>query len=150
MAEANASQAAEKMLLDALDAIVNGDMQPWVDMFTEDGEMEFPFAPPGYPPHVSGKAAIAEYLKDYPETIDLERFENRGIYHAGNTMIAEFSAYGVAVATGNPYAMKYIGVIQLENGKIKHYRDYWDPLVGLQALGGLEELLNFGKGGAKK
>jgi ketosteroid isomerase-like protein len=42
------------------------------------------------------------------------------------------------VATGAPYNQLYISVVTLRDGRIAHYRDYWNPLVVLTALGGTE------------
>jgi len=58
-----AGSASESMLFDALEGLERGDVKPWVDMFRDDGVMEFPFAPPGYPSRLDGKAAIAEYMR---------------------------------------------------------------------------------------
>ena len=40
-----ADQNAEKLLFDALDALVRGDTAPWAAMFHDDGVMEFAKAP---------------------------------------------------------------------------------------------------------
>ncbi len=38
-------------------------------------------------------------------------------------------------STGKPYLQNYISVIETKDGKIVHYKDYWNPLVVLAALG---------------
>jgi ketosteroid isomerase-like protein len=132
--------AAEHLLFDALDALKMGDVQPWVNMFQDDGVMEFPYAPAGGHTRLDGKAAIAEYLKPYPERISIKRVIRRAVYHCGDVMVAEFACESTAVPTGNQFEMNYVAIVTVKNGKIKHYRDYWNPLVAIQAFGGLEAL----------
>lgn len=66
-------------------------------------------------------------------------------HHAGDVMIAEFSVEGSAVTTGRPYNQRYISVVTFRDDKIVTYRDYWNPVVAIEALGGVEKLLEFGK-----
>jgi ketosteroid isomerase-like protein len=52
-------------------------------------------------------------------------------------VVAEFTLAGVAVATQRPYELAYIAVITVENGEIRHYRDYWSPAAAAEILGDL-------------
>ncbi|MGI9146957.1 MAG: nuclear transport factor 2 family protein [Chloroflexota bacterium] len=40
-----------------------GDLAGYVDLFSDDVEYEFPFAPPGRPERVSGRENLREYLE---------------------------------------------------------------------------------------
>ncbi|WP_420593720.1 nuclear transport factor 2 family protein [Deinococcus sp.] len=131
-----AQSTAEQMLFDALDALKNGDTQPWSEMFHDDGAMEFPYAPAGAPTHLEGKTAIAEYIRPYPERITIHKIVRRAVYHSGNVMVVEFANDSTALTTGLQVTMNYISVITFADGKIKLYRDYWNPLVALEAMGG--------------
>lgn len=141
--------ADESLLFDALDALRRGDVQPWVEMFHDDGVMEFPYALPGFPKRLDGKTAIAEYMRSYPERVSIERIVRRAVHHCGNVMVAEFACEGTAVATGNRFEMSYVGIMTVLNGKLKHYRDYWNPVVAIQALGGPNALLAFASDAGK-
>jgi ketosteroid isomerase-like protein len=44
------------------------------------------------------------------------------------------------VRTGVAYDQTYISVVTLRDGRIARYKDYWNPLVALAALGGAEAL----------
>jgi uncharacterized protein len=144
MATIKPGLAAEPMLFDALDALKRGDVRPWVDMFDDDGVMEFPYAPPGFPSRLDGKAAIAEYMRTYPDHLSIERVIPRAVYHCDDVMVVEFACESRVVTNGARFEMNYIGVVKTEDGKVKHYRDYWNPLVALQAMGAHEALLAFG------
>jgi ketosteroid isomerase-like protein len=110
-------------------------------MFHDDGIMEFPYAPPGNPAKLGSKAEIADYMKGYPEHISVGLVSRRGVYHSEGVMVVEFNLTGTAVPTGNAFAMDYVGIIQHRTGKIEHYRDYWNPLEAMQALGASDALL---------
>jgi ketosteroid isomerase-like protein len=118
------------------------DMPGWVDLWAEDGVFEFPFAPPGFPRRLEGKAAVREYIKDYPKHIDLAAFHDVCVQPTvdPDVLVVEMRGEGRIVATGKPYEMSYIYVLTVRDGKIVGYRDYWNPLVALEALGGADAL----------
>jgi uncharacterized protein len=118
------------------------DMPGWIDLWADDGVFEFPFAPPGFPRRLEGKAAVGDYIKDYPDHIDLAAFHDVQVHETvdPDVLVVEMRAEGRIVATGKPYAMSYIYVLTVRDGKIVAYRDYWNPLVALEALGGAEAL----------
>ncbi|WP_079027780.1 nuclear transport factor 2 family protein [Streptomyces rimosus] len=107
------------------------DMDGWIALCADDVLVEFPFAPPGYPTKLVGRAALADYLGDYTEHIDLRDIPHLKIHltDAPDTVIAEMRATGRIVATGDPYDLSYIVVMTARNGRITHYRDYWNPLA---------------------
>ncbi|MDX8052677.1 nuclear transport factor 2 family protein [Lentzea sp. BCCO 10_0798] len=115
----------------ALQLLLDKDMIGFAGLWAEDGVMEFPFAPPGWPAGVEGRAAIEDYLRDYPKMLDIQGFPKQVVHQSADpdVLIAEFDAEGVVVATGKPYRASYIAVITTRDGEIAHYRDYWNPLL---------------------
>ncbi|MER5873560.1 nuclear transport factor 2 family protein [Streptomyces sp. NPDC002044] len=103
----------------------------WIDLWHEDGILEFPFAPEGWPQRLEGRAAVAAYLRGYPEHIDLHAFPHVEIHQtlAPRTIVVEMRGVGRLVETGGPFDMSYIAVVTVEDGLITHYRDYWNPLA---------------------
>lgn len=122
--------------------LLNKDMEAWVDAFAEDAVFELPFAPPNYPTRIEGKAAIHEYVKDYPKHIDLQDFPEVTVHQTLDpaVIVVEARAEGRVVATGKPYRVLYVWVVTVEGGKIVRQRDYWNPLTVLEALGGEEAM----------
>ncbi|OJU79827.1 MAG: hypothetical protein BGO11_11625 [Solirubrobacterales bacterium 70-9] len=122
--------------------LLEKDMEAWAGAFAEDAVFELPFAPADYPQCLNGRAAIYEYVKDYPNHIDLRDFpevvEHETLDPA--VVVVEAQADGRVVATGKPYRMRYVWIITTGNGEIVRQRDYWNPLVGLEALGGEQGL----------
>ncbi|WP_029900479.1 nuclear transport factor 2 family protein [Nocardia brasiliensis] len=133
----------------ALSLLLAQDMSGFADLWAREGVLEFPFAPPGYPERLVGRAAIAEYLRDYPSILDLREITSRTVHQSVDpeVVIVEFEAAGRVVATGKPYRMRYVAVITVRYSRIQHYRDYWNPLAAADLLGGAEELTSAFSGG---
>lgn len=127
----------------ALELLLAHDMAAFAGLWADDGLLEFPFAAPGYPARVEGRAAVAEYMRGYPDILKIRDIPAPQLHQTldPEVVIAEFEATGVVVATAAPYRMRYIAVITVRNNSIQHYRDYWSPLAAAEALGGLPELL---------
>lgn len=128
----------------ALDALVRGDTAAWPAMFAEQGVMTFPFAPPGYPERLEGRTAIAAFMRQYPEHIRLNAVGFDHLFRDGDTRVVEFHAEGLAVGTGRAFTMRYVAVITARDGEIIAYRDYWDGLTAVQAMGGLDGVVALG------
>ncbi|MEV6563134.1 nuclear transport factor 2 family protein [Streptomyces kronopolitis] len=110
--------------------LLDKDIEGWVALCDENAVFEFPFAPEGYPKRLEGRAAVAAYLRDYPDHIDLHAFPYVEIHRTGrpDTIVVEMRATGRIVASGAPYAMDYVVVMTAADGRITRYRDYWNPL----------------------
>ncbi|MGY1433861.1 nuclear transport factor 2 family protein [Streptomyces reniochalinae] len=102
----------------------------WVDLWDDDGVFEFPFAPDGWSRRLEGKAAVADYMRHYPDHIDLHAFPHVHLHETGepDTVVVEMRGVGRLVSSGAPFDMTYIAVVTAVDGRITHYRDYWNPL----------------------
>jgi hypothetical protein len=107
-------------------------------LFAEDVIFEFPYAPDGLPKRLEGSAALAAHLARLGPLLSFGTMELGNVYADGATVIFEFSCTGKGLATGAPYDQAYVSVVTVRDGRIAHYRDYWNPLVVLTALGGAE------------
>ncbi|TMR05069.1 nuclear transport factor 2 family protein [Actinomadura soli] len=118
----------------SLRLLLDGDIPGWVALWAEDGVMEFPFAPPGWPGRLDGAEAIAAYMREYPDHIDLHDFTGVRIHQTAvpETIVVEMRGVGRLVKTGKPFDMSYIAVVTVQDGRFASYRDYWNPLVVLE------------------
>ncbi len=107
-------------------------------LFTPDVVFEFPYAPEGLPRRLDGMAALADHLTRLEPMLTMDAFTLHAVHPSDKTVIIEFSCEGSGVATGLPYDQDYISVVTLRDGRISRYRDYWNPLVALSALGGAQ------------
>ncbi|MFD0120400.1 nuclear transport factor 2 family protein [Streptomyces virginiae] len=115
----------------SLRLLLDKDIASWVGLWAEHGVMEFPFAPAGRPRRLEGREAVAAYMRDYPDHIDLHDFPDLLIHETTDpsTIVVEMRGVGRLVATGNPFDMTYIAVVTVQDGRFTSYRDYWNPLA---------------------
>lgn len=139
MTDTTARTPAEEALLRNLDLLVDGRIEDWVHLFTEDGVLEFPYAPPGWPDRFQGHAAIHDHMRKFPEHLSV-RFDNIRFHPVAdpNLVIAEFDGEGTVLSSGRAFQQTYISVIWTEGGLITRYRDFWNPMRLIEALGGAE------------
>ncbi|BCL32145.1 nuclear transport factor 2 family protein [Streptomyces aurantiacus] len=111
--------------------LLDKDITAWVDLWDDAGVLEFPFAPEGWPKRLEGKAAVLDYLRHYPEHIDLHDFPDLEIHETTDPgrIVVEMRGVGLLVETGAPFDLTYVAVVTVADGLITHYRDYWNPLV---------------------
>ena len=88
----------------ALELLLAKDMAAFAGLWAEDGILEFPFAAPGYPPRLDGRAAVADYLRGYPDVLDVREIPAKMLHQTDDpeVVIAEFEAAGIVVATEMP------------------------------------------------
>ncbi|MGW7330324.1 nuclear transport factor 2 family protein [Streptomyces sp. NPDC054840] len=115
----------------SLGLLLAKDIASWLGLWAEHGAMDFPFAPPGWPGRLEGREAIAAYMRDYPDHIDLHDFPDLLIHETTDpsTIVVEMRGVGTLVTTGNPFDMTYIAVVTVQDGRFTSYRDYWNPLA---------------------
>ncbi|MFF3658951.1 nuclear transport factor 2 family protein [Streptomyces olivochromogenes] len=130
--------SAVDLLRRSLDTFLAKDMKAWTDLCADDVVAEFPFAPEGAPARIEGREALFDYLRGYPDVIDVREIPAVRIYPTDdeNVAIAEWSVKGGVVSNGNPYNMSYATFATFRDGLIVNYREYWNPQVFLNALAG--------------
>ncbi|MCX4400429.1 nuclear transport factor 2 family protein [Streptomyces sp. NPDC059837] len=130
--------SAVDLLRRSLDTFLAKDMKAWTDLCADDVVAEFPFAPEGAPARIEGREALFDYLRGYPDVIDVREIPAARIYPTDdeNVAIAEWSVKGGVVSNGNPYDMSYATFVTFRDGLIVNYREYWNPQVFLNALAG--------------
>ncbi|MEU8083172.1 nuclear transport factor 2 family protein [Micromonospora sp. NPDC049101] len=121
-----------------MELLLAKDMAGFIALFAEDAVLELPFAPPGQPRRVAGRAELHEYLINYPDLLDVREIRDRTVHETRDpeVIVVEFAASGFVVATGRPYEVRYIAVLTIRDGRLAHYRDYWDPIAAQELLGG--------------
>lgn len=122
---------AAELYRHGLRLLLEKDIPGWVDLWDEDGVLEFPFAPQGWPERLEGRQAIADYMRHYPDHVDLHDFPDVHIHRTTvpGTIVVEMRGVGRLVKTDSPFDMTYIAVVTVEDGRITSYRDYWNPLA---------------------
>jgi ketosteroid isomerase-like protein len=108
----------------------------WIELWADDGVCEFPFARPGRPRLLQGKEQILAYMTTYPSRIFIEGVDKLRVHPAldPHVVVVEMTIKGRAVETDKPYNQQYVIVAETRDGKLTHYREYWNPLVLAEAL----------------
>jgi hypothetical protein len=111
----------------------------WSELWAEDGELCFPFAPPGRQSTYRGRAEIRAYMSAVGR-VAVDALESVRLYPMQDPHIAvvELGTKGHATATGAPYDQTYVLFFETKDGKLWRYREYWNPMVSIDALGGRE------------
>jgi len=129
---------AAQILRKSLDTFLAKDMKGWTELCADDVVAEFPFAPDGSPGRIEGKAALYDYLRGYPDAIDIAALPALTVYSTDDPTraVAEWSASGTVLSNGNPYEMRYATFVTVRDGLIVNYREYWNPLAFMTAMSG--------------
>lgn len=113
----------------------------FLDLFTEDAVLDYPFAPAGTPEQLIGKANIAAHATRLAPLLEFGDFTLETVYPLADTVIFEATCQGRGTKTGLPYDQKYVCVLHLRDGRIARYQDYWNPLTLISALGGEDAMV---------
>jgi ketosteroid isomerase-like protein len=138
------------VMRNALGDRVDPAAESFVDMMAEDFVMEFPFARPGMQTRIEGRTAVLTYLMTVGQGISVDSVSNVVVHDTTDpdVVIVEFDGHGRSLKTDEPYEQRYISVIRTRDGRIVHYKDYWNPIQGLKAQLGSDPVDAFILGGA--
>lgn|GEM_PF-412322 len=109
-----------------------------IGFFADDGVLEFPFAPPGRRSRYVGKPDILAYMKPIAGRIKVDEI----VYHKLYPMLdpkmvcMEMGVKGHIAASGAAFNQKYVSFFETKAGKLWRYREYWNPVISMDANGG--------------
>jgi hypothetical protein len=130
-------------LLDAHLELIRTDLERWLELFTDDAVVEFPYAAGlELPQRLEGREAIRRYFADTPKHFQGLVFTNVQRYRTTDPDVALAEAHGSATiaVTGSGYEQDYVMLVKTRDGRISLYREYWNPIPGLRAFGGEQNL----------
>ncbi|WPP41193.1 nuclear transport factor 2 family protein [Paenibacillus hunanensis] len=105
--------------------------EEWLDLFDEKVIFEFPYVRPADANRVEGKQALAEHMRYFDTIIAMKSMSEPLIHQTlqPHVFIAQFQGRGQLLQTGQVYDQNYISVIEVKDGRIIRYEDYWNPLA---------------------
>jgi len=121
------------------------DWDKWIKLWADDAVLEFPFAPKNRPSVYHGKQDILAYMSSTTRSIVVDSVAGLKISPMldPNQLVIELSIQGHLISNGATYNQIYVTFFEFESGKIKHYKEYWNPLVSIEAHGSYEAWMKF-------
>jgi ketosteroid isomerase-like protein len=129
-------QEAHTLLQHYTQSLKEKDLDSWMSLLDDNFVMEFPFAPQGRPHRVEGKAALRTYMEGAKD-LEVLSFSQQQIHLTLNPeiIVVEITCEGRVLTTGRAFNSKYVWIMRIKDGKLIYQRDYWNPLVLLEARG---------------
>lgn len=121
-----------------LTSLETKDMDTFATLWAEDAVQDMPFSPEGFPKRVEGRANLLQHYAAWPEISGSANFTDRLVFYpmVDPTMVfAEWHGVVEIIPTGQLYQQRYGGLFQVSDGKIKLFREYYDPIVFAIAFG---------------
>jgi limonene-1,2-epoxide hydrolase len=112
--------AAAQRIRDFCAAWTRLDIEELMDYFTDDAVYHNMPGPP-----VQGREAVRQTIASFLKGWSSTEWEIRNIAADGNTVLAE-RVDRIVAANGKKVDLPVVGVFELDNGKIQHWRDYFD------------------------
>jgi uncharacterized protein len=103
--------------------------EAYANLWTEDAVHEYPYAPAPYSKKLEGRDVITAYIANVTQSATNWSFTNFTFLATSDadTVFVEFEGSALVTATGKRYQQIYVGRITLREGKIAHYREFWNP-----------------------
>jgi len=129
MSEISVSETAE-LFRAGLDRLAADDLPGCLELFSEDIEYEFPFAPAGRPQSVRGRENLRQYLEPIFARAGYDGISDLIVYETdvNETIVAEMTIALKMHEGDRAFSLRYIVVVHAADGRITSYRDYWNPL----------------------
>ena len=127
--------------------MVAGEGVVFSDLFAEDGVLRYPFAFPGQPPELRGRAAIRDHFAAPSSGSARAAFDMDGVdalvreTDDPEVVVAEIEHHGRSRVTGEAYRFRALAVVRVRDGLIVEYDDYMDALAAARLLGRTSDLV---------
>ena len=118
----------------ALGDLVDG--EHFFDIISDGVVYEVLYDVPGWPRIIEGRTDLMAAFRGYVDNIAL-RSADKLIVHKtndGHVVVLEYEVHGTILATGVTYDNRFCSIVEIENRKIAHWRDYMDSLAAWKAL----------------
>lgn len=111
------------------------------DIFSEDILWEYPYPLPGSHTEIRGRDTLIRHFRGYGDVLSLDSMSDLIVHPTDEGVVLEYSSHGKGVQTGRPYHNRYVSFLYIADGKVYRWRDYSNPLVVLDTLGGFDDVL---------
>ncbi len=131
-------QRTEEAVRRFLTSLENKDAQLLASVWADDAVQDMPFSPEGHPKRVTGKEAIVDLYAAWPDVAGDADFTSELVFYPmqdPETVFAEFRGRVDVIPTGREYRQTYGGLFHVVDGRIRLFREYYDPAPFAWAFG---------------
>ncbi|MFZ4876295.1 nuclear transport factor 2 family protein [Janthinobacterium sp. Mn2066] len=109
--------------------LIGTDLSAWLALLAHDAAIEFPYAASlGLPVRIAGRQAIAAYMQSISGSLQAFEFSQVEITASADGRQAWASFHGEAkTRSGRAYSQDYAALMEVRDGKIRRYREFWNP-----------------------
>jgi ketosteroid isomerase-like protein len=121
-----------------LTSLEEKDMTKFASVWADDAVQDMPYSPEGFPKRVEGKANLVKHYADWPANSGRANFTSELVFYPTSdpqTVLVEYHGNCEIKTTGRNYDQHYCGLFRVVDGKIKLFREYFDPTVFSAAFG---------------
>ena len=118
----------------ALGDLVDG--EHFFDMVADHVVYEVLYDIGGWPKTIQRRANLMAQFRRYCDNVELQSADKLITHRTddGQTVVIEYEVHGTILATGVKYDNRFCSIIEIENRRITHWRDYMDSLAAWNAL----------------
>ncbi len=131
-------QQTKEAVLAFLTALEEKDMKKLASVWADDAVQDMSYSPDGHPKRVAGKENVVSLYAGWPENSGQADFTSELVFYPmqdPETIFAEFRGDVEIIPTGRQYKQTYGGLFHVVDGKIKLFREYYDPAPFTWAFG---------------
>ncbi|MDJ0748186.1 MAG: nuclear transport factor 2 family protein [Woeseiaceae bacterium] len=114
------------------------DMEKLASLWADDAVQDMPYSPEGHPRRVVGREDLVDLYSGWPANSGAADFTSQLVFYPmqdPETVFVEFKGDVEVIPTGRGYKQTYGGVFHVVNGKIRLFREYFDPVPFAWAFG---------------
>jgi ketosteroid isomerase-like protein len=123
--------SAREILGQAHERFLRRDLDGVIDLVTDDVVIENPFAPEGFPRRIEGRENVRARLTERfaVSGVEFDRFDPVTVHETTDpeVIVVEFELHGRVPSLDRTFSRQYIQVLRVRDGKIAHWRDYFNP-----------------------
>ncbi|PSN13800.1 hypothetical protein C7293_14370 [filamentous cyanobacterium CCT1] len=131
-------QQTEQAVRTFLTSLETKDMEAFAAVWAEDAVQDMPYAPEGFPRRVEGRDNLIQHYGAWPEVSGEANFTDELVFYPMEdpTMVfAEWHGVVEIIPTERIYDQRYGGLFRVVDGKIVLFREYFNPIVFVEAFG---------------
>jgi uncharacterized protein len=123
-----------------LDLLSAGRWSEWGDLWSDDGVLEFPYKPERAVKRYVGREAIVAYMSGTAGHIKVHGVSAFQVHQMldPHELVVELQIEGSVTSSAKPYNQRYVTFFKLKDDRIQHYREYFSPLIMMEAIGGYD------------